>query len=178
MLRGSSDELQHLDHKESAMLPPHIAASMLDGSSNDPNAAEEAGRDALVTLHLRTVDALKGYVKMVEKAEPEFRPVAQLFHDLHARHAAAIARLLSTMGVTVDPEGSLMGTINEAVVGLRAVFDEIDADVLSSIRNGEDHVLDAFDEVLKLKLSVEDAAAISAMRDELVELLDDVRQVD
>ena len=39
-----------------------------------------------------------------------------------------------------------MGTINETVVGLRAVFDEIDADVLSSIRNGEDHVLDAFDD--------------------------------
>jgi hypothetical protein len=61
---------------------------------------------------------------------------------------------------------------------MRAFFDEIDEDVLSSIRNGEDHVLDAFDDVLKAELSVEDAAVVSAMRDELVELLDDVRPVD
>jgi hypothetical protein len=170
--------VQDLERKESAMLPPQIAASMLDGSSNDPNAAAEAGKDALVTLHLRTVDALKGYVKMVEKAEPEFRPVAKVFHDLHERHAAALAGMLATMGVTVDADGSLMGTINETIVSMRAFFDEIDEDVLSSIRNGEDHVLDAFDEVLKAELSVEDAAAVSAMRDELVELLDDVRPVD
>jgi Domain of unknown function (DUF2383) len=170
--------VQDLERKESAMLPPQIAASMLDGSSNDPNAAAEAGKDSLVTLHLRTVDALKGYVKMVEKAEPEFRPVAQVFHDLHERHAAALAGMLAAMGVTVDADGSLMGTINETVVSMRAFFDEIDEDVLSSIRNGEDHVLDAFDDVLKAELSVEDAAAVSAMRDELVELLDDVRPVD
>ena len=77
------------------MLPPHIAASMLDGSSSDPNTwLRKQARDALVTLHLRTVDALKGYVKMVEKAEPEFRPVAQLFHDLHSR--ATLPRIAGT----------------------------------------------------------------------------------
>lgn len=159
------------------MLPTHIAAGILDGSSTDPNAAE-AGKDALATLHLRTVDALKGYVKMVEKAEPEFRPVAQVFHDLHERHASALAGMLSARGVAADADGSLMGTINETVVSLRAFFDEIDADVLSSIRNGEGHVLDAFDEALKAELPVEDAKRVSTMRDELVELLDDVRQVD
>lgn len=160
------------------MLTPQIAASMLDGSSSDPNATAKAGRDALVTLHLRTVDALKGYVKMVEKAEPDFRPVAEQFHGLHARHATALAGMLSAMGISVNPHGSVMGTINETVVGLRAFFDEIDEDVLSNIQNGEDHVLDAFDEVMKAELSVEDAAAVSAMRDELVELLDDVREID
>jgi hypothetical protein len=160
------------------MLTPQIAASMLDGSSNDPDAAEKARRDALVTLHQRTVDALKVYVKMVEKAEPEFRPVVQRFHDLHARHAAALAGKLSAMGVAVDPHGTLMGVINETVVGLRAFFDEIDEDVMNSIRNGENHVLDAFHEVLRVDGSPEDAADVSVMRDELVGLLEDTRDLD
>jgi Domain of unknown function (DUF2383) len=175
---SSSDKLQILDRKESAMLTPQLAVNMLDASSNDPNAPAEGGKDALVTLHLRTVDALKGYVKMVEKAEPEFRPVAQRFHDLHARHASALSGKLAAMGVTFNPGGSLMATVNETVVGLRAFFDEIDEQVMSSIRNGEDHVLDAFDDVLTLDLSPQDAADVSAMRDELVALLDDTRDLD
>jgi hypothetical protein len=176
-LEGSLN-VPNLERQEYVMLPPQIAASMLDGLSRDPNAAVETGTDAFVTLHLRTVDALKGYVKMVEKAEPEFRPVARRFHDLHARHAAALAGKLATMGVAVDPDGSLMGTINETVVGLRAFFDEIDEDVMSNIRNGEGHVLDAFDEVQKVDLSPEDASDVSAMRDELVALLDETRGLD
>jgi hypothetical protein len=160
------------------MLTPQIAASMLEGSSKDSAAAAEGGKEALVTLHRRTVDALKGYVKMVEKAEPEFRPVAQRFHDLHMRHASALARQLSAMGVTVDRDGSLMGTINETVVGLRAFFDEIDEDVMTNIRNGEKNVLDAFDGVLNVELSPEDSAALVAMRKELVALLDETRHLD
>jgi len=160
------------------MLTPQIAAAMLDEPSTDPNATAEAGKDALVTLHDRTVDALKGYVKMVEKAEPEFLAVAQRFHDLHARHAAALAGKLSAMGVAVDPDGTLMGTINETVVGLRAFFDEIDEDVMDSIRNGENHVLVAFDDVLRTELSPEIAADVAAMRDELVGLLENTRDLD
>ena len=160
------------------MLPPIFAASILDGSSNDLDPNAEAAKDALVTLHHRTVDALKGYVKMVEKAEPEFLPVAQRFHDLHARHAAAIAEKLFAMGIAADPGGTLMGTINETVVGLRAFFDEIDADVMNSIRNGENHVLGAFNDVLQVEQSPGDAADISAMRDELVGLLEDTRDID
>lgn len=160
------------------MLTPQIAASMLDGSSNDPNTSAEAGKDALVTLYQRSVDVLKGYVKMVDKAEPEFLPVAQRFHDLHSRHSAALAAKLSAMGVAADWDGTLMGTINETVIGLRAFFDEIDEDVMNSIRNGENHVLEAFDEALNAEQSPGDAADISAMRDELVGLLEDTRDLD
>ncbi len=155
------------------MLTPQIAATMLDESSND----RDVGKDEIVKLYHRTVDVLKGYVKMVEKAEPEFLPVAQRFHDLHARHASALVAKLSAMGIAAD-DGTLMGTINETVVGVRAFFDEIDADLMSSIRNGENHVLEAFDDALDAELSPDDAADISAMRDELVGLLEDTRDID
>lgn len=160
------------------MLTPQIAASLLDSDSNDPNSTDNRFRDALVTLHHRTVDALRGYEKMVDKAEPEFLPVAKSFRDLHARHASGLAGILSGMGIAVDQAGTLMGTINETVVSLRALFDEIDEDVMDSIRNGEDHVLRAFDEVLKADHAPEVTGKVSAMRDDLVRLLDDTRNLD
>lgn len=160
------------------MLTPQIAASLLDGAANDPDSTDNLFRDALVTLHNRTVDALRGHEKMVEKAEPEFLPVAKSFRDLHRRHASGIAGILSGMGIAVDPGGTLMGSINETVVSLRALFDEIDEDAMDSIRNGENHVLRAFDEVLKVEQAPEIAAKVSAMREELVRLLDDTRHLD
>lgn len=154
------------------MLPQAVPPGALDPTEGEADL--DAGREALTDLHTTTIDVLKGYEKMVEKAEPEFRPVAQRFLDLHGRHAAALHRILVAKGADVDADGSLMGTINRVVVGMRAFFDEIDEDVLGSIKDGEDHVLNAFDEALNSGQTPEDASAISAMRDELVALLHEV----
>lgn len=56
------------------MLHPKIAAGMLDASLKDQNNAADASLDDPVTLHERTVDALKGRVTMVDTAEPAFLP--------------------------------------------------------------------------------------------------------
>lgn len=133
--------------------------------------ASQARTDALTTLHTRSVDTLAGYAKMVEKAEPGFRIVAEDFRALHARHADALARMLASQGVTPDDDGSLMGTINATVIAVRSVFDDIDADVLTAIHAGEVHVLRAFDDVLAQQLEPADANQVSAMRDELRALL-------
>jgi uncharacterized protein (TIGR02284 family) len=154
------------------MLPQSVPPGMLDPTQGDADI--DAGREALVDLHTTTIDVLKGYEKMVETAEPHFRPTVQRFLDLHARHAEALERMLVAKGAEVDADGSLMGTINRVVVGMRAFFDEIDEDVLGNIKDGEDHVLNAFDDVLNSKQTPEDATALSAMRDELVSLLQDV----
>lgn len=160
------------------MLTPHITAMMLDETSSEPSASLHDSDAALATLHTRTVDALKGFVKMVENAEPDFRPLVQRFHDLHLRHADEIGRLLTARGKTVDADGSFMGTINETVVGLRAFFDEIDEEVMSSVRSGEGHVLKAFDHVLKSPLEAHDLADITRMRAELAQLLHETRHLD
>jgi len=133
--------------------------------------ASMARTDALTDLHTRSVDTLAGYAKMVEKAEPGFRPVAEDFRALHARHADALARMLASEGVTPDDDGSLMGTINATVISVRSVFDDIDADLLTAIHNGEAHVLKAFDDVLAQLLEPADAHEVTAMRDALRALL-------
>lgn len=111
---------------------------------------------------------------MVENAEPHFRPTVQRFLDLHASHATALERILGAKGAEVDTDGSLMGTINGVVVGMLSLFDEVDEDVLGNIKDGEDHVLNAFDDVLNSWQTPEEATALSAMRAELVALLQDV----
>lgn len=139
--------------------------------TSDTTTQDVAAADALTILHRRTVDALTGYAAMVEKAEPSFRPVAEDFRAMHARHADRLARLLASMGREADHDGSLMGTVNAAVVSLRALFDEIDADVIPNIRNGEKHVLTAFDEAIASRVAPAIATDLQEMRDEVTDLL-------
>jgi uncharacterized protein (TIGR02284 family) len=129
------------------------------------------GVDALIALHTHTVDALAGYAKMVEKAEPSFRSTAEDFRALHARHADGLARHIAYRGRQVNEDGSFMGTINKAVVSLRAIFDEIDHDVLNNVREGEKHVLNAFDDALSAPVSPAITADLRQMKDELETLL-------
>jgi uncharacterized protein (TIGR02284 family) len=137
-----------------------------------PRAAE-----ALATLHTRTVDALAGYETMVGKAEPEFRPVAESFRDLHARHAGRLEALVRAHGGTPDADGSFMSTVNRAVVSIRAFFDEIDDDAMDQVRSGERHVLDAFDEAIAADPHASHAAELEGMRRELAGLLQSTRGI-
>jgi uncharacterized protein (TIGR02284 family) len=127
--------------------------------------------DALADLHTRSVDALAGYETMVGKAEPEFRDVAERFRSIHARHVAALAEMLGQAGGEPDAGGSLMSTVNKAVVGMRALFDDIDAGVMNQIRSGEGHVLDAFDAAISAAQPA-DQAHLIGMRGELQGALD------
>jgi uncharacterized protein (TIGR02284 family) len=143
----------------------------LVGSLDDERI--EARSAALEALYDRTVDSLKGFSKMVEKAEPSFRDIAEKFRSLHARQAVALARFLADKGVEVDGDGSIMGTVNEAVVTFRAFFDDIDEDVMDQIRSGEDWVQNAFDEAIA-EQDISDAQIAIKLREmqaELTELL-------
>jgi Domain of unknown function (DUF2383) len=136
-----------------------------------PDGLPDGLADALANLHTRTVDALAGYETMVDKAEPSFRPVATRFRDIHARHAATLAPMLVRAGRVPDTDGSFMASVNRAVVGIRAFFDAIDADVTSQIRSGEQHVLAAFDDAIAAS-PLGDNADLTDMRAELQAALD------
>jgi Domain of unknown function (DUF2383) len=159
------------------MLTPSLTGMMLDGTPVEPSAGVPDPAEPLARLHTRTIDALKGFVKMVENAQPDFRPVIQRFHDVHVRHADEISRLLTARGMTVDADGSFMGTVNETVIGLRAFFNEIDVEAMSSVRSGERHVLNAFDEVLEAGLEAHENVKIATMRADLVHLLHETRHL-
>ena len=134
----------------------------------DPEAARHQAT-ALIALYDRSVDSVKGFTTMVEKAEPSFRDTAERFRALHARHADRLARLLSDLGVKAEAGGSVMGTVNQAVVTFRAFFDDIDEDVMDQVRSGEDWVLQAFDAAIAEQAGNGDT--LRAMRGELADLL-------
>ena len=133
--------------------------------------------EALIALYNRTVDTTKGYTVMVEKAEPSFRDTAERFRSLHARQAGDIARLLAAMGIETDADGTLMGTVNQAVVTVRAFFDSIDADVMGQIRSGEGWVLQAFDAAIEEEAHPTRAANLRDMQAELKALLADTSSI-
>lgn len=143
--------------------PP--AAAHEDALGDRPGAAE------LEALYDRTVDSVKGYAKMVEKAETSFRDTAEQFRSLHARHADQLARMLGARGIETDGDGTLMGTVNQTVVTFRAFFDEIDEDVMDQIRSGEDWVLKAFDTAIAAEINHTDSSLLREMRTELAKLL-------
>ncbi len=163
------------------IVPPMSLADPRDDQTEDRHAV------ALIALHDRTVDSVKGHVKMVEKAEPAFRDIAEQFRALHARHAGDLARLLADLGVEAESDGTIMGTVNQAVVTFRAFFDDIDEDVMDQVRSGEDWVLKAFDAAIEEQQSAErlgadqvgirPVAKLREMRAELVTLLDETRDL-
>jgi|GEM_PF-921215 len=145
----------------------------------DPRDRRDRADDAraLIALYDRTVDSVKGYAKMVEKAEPAFRDTAERFRTLHARHAEDLARILSDLDVDTDGAGSVMGTVNQAVVTFRAFFDDIDEDVMDQVRSGEDWVLKAFEDAIAEQDSTDAGPKLRAMQTELINLLAETRHL-
>jgi hypothetical protein len=150
-------------------VPPLSGADLDDLAQARPEVA------ALSALSVRSLDSVKGFARMVESAELEFRDTAERFRALHAHHADALARMLVDLGVKADADGGVMGLVNQAVVTFRAFFDDIDEDVMDQVRSGEDWILKSFDAAIaEAAGSVTD---LRAMRAQLTDLMADTRDL-
>lgn len=134
--------------------------------------------EAVQDLLTQTVDARAGYDSMLDKAEREFRPVVQKFRATHAQHAERLAAIVTALGGTPDTDGGMMSTVNKAVVSLRALFDEIDEDVMDGVRDGERRVLNHFDEAIDAVGQSYHRDELVGMRQEISALLDETRHLD
>ncbi|WP_108482538.1 DUF2383 domain-containing protein [Oceaniglobus ichthyenteri] len=131
----------------------------------------------LVDLHTRTCDIHAGFVKMVEKADPEFYPVAQRFHDLHHQQMNRLEEMVRLQGDTPQG-GSLMSSLQEAVITLRSWFDDIDDDVMDQVRWGEKQVLADFDAAIRDPRNSALQAELGIMKGELTTLLTETSHLD
>ncbi len=145
--------------------------SSYDQSPATGNDAVGESLDALIDLHKQSINTLLGFEKMAEKAEPSFHDVVQRFVALHSRQTSRLDQMVREMGAVPDTDGSFMGTVNRAVVTMRAIFDEIDADTMKQIRSGEEFVLAAFDRAIAASLPQDHDRALNQMKGELVSLL-------
>lgn len=160
--------------------PPGNLTGTLTGALSATGAAAGTGGPAprgeqeiaaLVELHTRLIDTLEGYDALTERAEPDFRSIAEEFQTLHRKHEAGVARLLASLGHDPGGDGSVFGTVNRAVVALRSWFDDIGHNVLDALVQGEKHVLEGFDEAIAASPSIERRGVLEAMRGELTALL-------
>ena len=128
--------------------------------------------EALAELHTRLLDTIKGFETVLEKAEPEFRPIATDFRALHGRQSATVARMLSAMGHNPAKDGSMFGAVNSAVVTIRSWFDDISTNIIDALVQGEKHVLDAYDSAIEHVTDPAQARTLREHRAALVSLLD------
>ena len=141
--------------------------------SATPDPTPQGGEEAacLVDLHIRLVDTLSGYDKVIEKAEPEFLGVAEAFRSLHQSHCDRVAVLLAGLGEEGRDEGSMIGTVNRAAVEIRSWFDDIGHNVMDALVDGEEQVLAAFRTAIEASPSPERRGVLQQMQGELEALL-------
>lgn len=128
-------------------LHPKVAPDATDNSAEHPDPGhhpEDERLDRLAEVHTRVLDTLNGFEKLIDKAEPDFVPVARAFHEMHTRHERDLADYLSKAGRSPQHDGSFFGTVNKAVIEMRSWFTEIDHNVMEQIKQGEKHVLEAY----------------------------------
>ena len=102
----------------------------------------------IITLHTTIVDAVHGYKTMLERAEPEFKPVVQSLIDLHTQQANTITTMLTSRGVEPDTDGSFMVYVHDAIISIRSWFDDVDKSMIPAILDGEDKILKQYDEAI------------------------------
>ena len=156
----------------------NIAATNTPGSSTANTDFTPEALDKIQTALTRSVDARAGFETMVKKAEPELLPIARQFHDTHDQHAKQLSSLFAMHGRDPDADGSLMSTVNTAVVSARALFDEIDGDVMDNVRSGETHVLNALAEAAERVGDTQRENEIRAMIGDINALLDQTKHLD
>jgi len=108
---------------------------------------QEMGKSALETLHdvnTATNDVIKGYITMLERAEPEIVVTIRRLSDMHRQHASQLAAQINLLGGSDDGDSSFQGKVNQAVVIMRDWVAGLDRDALESVRDGEESLRDAY----------------------------------
>lgn len=131
-----------------------------------PNPDDE--RVALIgEVHTRVLDTISGFEKVVEKAEPEFKPVAETFLYMHRKHENELTAYLLTCGHKPENDGSFFGTVNKAVVEMRSWFEDVSENIMDRIIQGEKHVLEAYENARSAGQTVEGNALLTKHMTEL-----------
>lgn len=137
-------------------------------------------REALSTLHTRIVDAAKGHDDGAGLAEDP--AIAALFRDLrdrHRQHAGELAARMMARGVEPDTDGSFLQYVHKAILNVRSAVGGLDENALSGIRDGEQRILDLYDDAIRGVASDADLVAmLSRQREESLRGIERIRALE
>lgn len=125
-------------------LQPVPSSELIDASTGPKTDLSSHCLDLLAETHTRVLDTIAGFEKVVEKAQPEFRPIAGAFLAMHVRHEADLTRTLSASNRDPAADGSIFGTVNSAAVEMKSWFEEVTDKIMDQIKSAEIHILEAY----------------------------------
>ena len=105
--------------------------------------------DLIAEAHTRVLDTVSGFKQVVEKAQPEFRPVAEAFLAMHVGHESELAAHLSSCSRDPGEDGSFFGVVNRTAVEIRSWFEDVTDSIMDRVAQGELHILDAYEKALE-----------------------------
>ena len=99
-------------------------------------------------VHTRVLDVIRGYEELAERAEPDLRPLAERMLALHRAHHEALHVMLEERGHPPSDRGSVMSLVQENVMRVRSWFDDMDRELIPRIREGEEQLIELYDEAI------------------------------
>ena len=125
-------------------LQPVPSSEKIDAPTGQRSELSGHCLDQLAELHTRVLDTIAGFKKVVEKAQPAFRPIADAFLAMHVRHEADLARTLLASNRDPAADGSVFGTVNRAAVEIKSWFEDVTDKIMDQIKSAEIHILEAY----------------------------------
>ena len=118
------------------------------GEAGAAKAGEAFDAEA-AKVHTRVLDVIHGYEELLERAEPDLAPLARRMLDLHRAHHEQLHLMLQERGHPPDDRGSFMSLVQENVMRVRSWFDDMDRELIPRIREGEESLVDLYDEAIE-----------------------------
>ena len=112
------------------------------------DGTREAFDGRAAKVHTRVLDVIRGYEQLVERAEPDLRPLAARMLALHRAHHGELHLMLEGRGHAPDDSGSFMSLVQENVMRVRSWFDDMDRELIPRIREGEESLVEIYDEAI------------------------------
>lgn len=157
-----------MSDQNAAQIPNRDGQALNGGPGPGGGAGpEQDPMEILIEVHTRLVDTISGLDKVVEKAEPDFRPIAEAFLDMHRRHETELSAHLRSLGHDPSDDGSVFGVVNRAVVALRAMFEDVSVNIGDRLKQGERHLIEAYDAARASRQSIETNAILIQQAEEI-----------
>lgn len=109
-------------------------------------SAKASEIQALKDLHTKLIDSRNGYEEALRQAEGDDHII--VFQELAAAHQTASVEIelrLVALGVTPETSGSLLSTLNQTMMDIRALFTGLGDAVLPALISAEQQNVASYD---------------------------------
>lgn len=145
------EDIKHIHPKSAPDAPDPLV-------TEPPSAGDDSeALDLVAEVHTRVLDTVAGMEKLHDKADADFKATAQDLLAMHRRHEADLSAYLVAQGRDAQEDGSFFATVNRAVIEMRSWVDDISDNVMTQVKEGEKHVLEAYSDALEAAGQPEEA---------------------